>query len=194
MPNVCNLCIRLVWLCHHKMVTMLQKQHIHFRLGDQIAILCTFWSRKRFTHFICREKWFTHFFCRESNLRTSSGKFLRVQFCHPESSDFLGLWSKRWGWSPNPNAVPPAGVEYGKHLCAPESIYQSFRACPNCALTGTYVWKVLHLKSVTVTKALFKIGALSRIVSPPCCWKELSPSVDTLQIVMSTVWASSLVR
>ena len=59
MPNVCNLCIRLVWLCHHKMVTMLQKQHIHF-------------------------------FCRESNLRTSSGKFLRVQFCHPESSDFLG--------------------------------------------------------------------------------------------------------
>ena len=120
MPNVCNLCIRLVWLCHHKMVTMLQKQHIHFRLGDQIAILCTFLTRKRFTHFICREKWFTHFFCRKSNLRTSSGKFLRVQFCHPESSDFLGLWSKRWGWSPNPNAVPPAGVEYGKHLCAPE--------------------------------------------------------------------------
>ena len=44
------------------MVTMLQKQHIHFRLGDQIAILCTFLSRKQFTHFIRREKWFTHFF------------------------------------------------------------------------------------------------------------------------------------
>ena len=32
------------------------------------------------------------FFCRENDLRTSSGKFLRVESCHPESSDFLGLW------------------------------------------------------------------------------------------------------
>ena len=31
------------------------------------------------------------FFCRENDLRTSSGKFLRVESCHPESSDFLGL-------------------------------------------------------------------------------------------------------
>ena len=30
---------------------MLQKQHISFRLGDQIAILCPFLSRKQFTHF-----------------------------------------------------------------------------------------------------------------------------------------------
>ena len=45
-------------------------------------------------HFIYREKLFTHFFCRENDLRTLSGKFLRVEFCHPESSDFLGLWTK----------------------------------------------------------------------------------------------------
>ena len=32
------------------------------------------------------------FFCRENDSRTSSGKFLRVESCHPESSDFLGLW------------------------------------------------------------------------------------------------------
>ena len=31
------------------------------------------------------------FFCRENDLRTSSGKFFRVESCHPESSDFLGL-------------------------------------------------------------------------------------------------------
>ena len=30
-------------------------------------------------------------FCRENNLRTPSGKFLRVKFCQPESLDFLGL-------------------------------------------------------------------------------------------------------
>ena len=31
------------------------------------------------------------FFCRENDLCDSSGKFLRVS-CHPETSDFLGLW------------------------------------------------------------------------------------------------------
>ena len=46
MPKVCNLYIRLVWLSHHKMVMMLQKQHIRFWLGDQIAILCTFFVAK----------------------------------------------------------------------------------------------------------------------------------------------------
>ena len=37
------------------------------------------------------KKWFTHLFCRENNLLTLSRKFLRVEFCHLESSDFLGL-------------------------------------------------------------------------------------------------------
>ena len=40
-------------------------------------------SRNQFTHF-----WHK---CRENNLRTLSGKFLRVKFCRPESWDFLGL-------------------------------------------------------------------------------------------------------
>ena len=30
-------------------------------------------------------------FARKNDLRTSSGKFLCVEICHPESSDFLGL-------------------------------------------------------------------------------------------------------
>ena len=91
MPKLCHLCIRLVWLCHHKMVMMLQKQHIPLWLGDQIAILCVFCRENnlRITFF---EKQFTHFFCRENDLRIASGKFLCVEFRHPESSDFLGLW------------------------------------------------------------------------------------------------------
>ena len=89
MPKVCNLWISLYWLCHHKIVMILQKQHIH-----QISILCTFLSQKWLTHFICREKRLAHFFCCENDLRTSFGKFLRVVFCHPESSYFLGLCFK----------------------------------------------------------------------------------------------------
>ena len=51
-------------------------------------------------HFFVTKRICAHFFCRkhdlnaffgENYLRTSSGKFLRVESCHPESSDFLGL-------------------------------------------------------------------------------------------------------
>ena len=35
-------------------------------------------------------------FCRKSDLRTLSGKLLRVEICHPESSDFLGLCLVHW--------------------------------------------------------------------------------------------------
>ena len=52
-----------------------------------------FFVAELFTHFICREKRFTHFLCRKNDLCSSSGKFLCVEFCHPESSDFLGLWA-----------------------------------------------------------------------------------------------------
>ena len=61
-----------------------------------------FLSQKLFKHFFCHkknlrilflsQKQFTRFFCRENDLHISSGKFLRVESCHPESSDFLGLW------------------------------------------------------------------------------------------------------
>ena len=48
-----------------------------------IYALLAFMSQKRFTHF-----W--HLCC-GNDLRTSSGKFLRVKVCRPESCDFLGL-------------------------------------------------------------------------------------------------------
>ena len=38
----------------------------------------------------CRENDLRTFFCK-NNLRTLYGKFLRVEICHPKSSDFLGL-------------------------------------------------------------------------------------------------------
>ena len=53
-----------------------------------IYALLAFMSQKRFTHF-----WHL---CRGNDLRTSSGKFLRVKVCRPESCDFLGLWNS---WS-----------------------------------------------------------------------------------------------
>ena len=51
----------------------------------------TFLLQKQFTHTFVSRKRFTRFFCCENNLRTSSGKFLRIESCHPESLDFLGL-------------------------------------------------------------------------------------------------------
>ena len=59
-------------------------------------------SQKRFTRF-----WHT---CREKNLRTSSGKFLRVKVCQPESWDFLGLCSP----PPLPSPLPP--IRYLQHV------------------------------------------------------------------------------
>ena len=59
--------------------------------------LCTLFCRKKNlrTLFLSLKR-FTRFFCRENDLRTSSGKFLRVESCHPESSEFLGLWLRGW--------------------------------------------------------------------------------------------------
>ena len=53
--------------------------------------LRTFFVTKRIYAPFLSQKQFTRFFCRENNLCTSSGKFLRVESCHPESLDFLGL-------------------------------------------------------------------------------------------------------
>ena len=49
-------------------------------------------SQKELTHTFFAAKTIYALFCRENDLRTSSGKFWRVESCHPESSDFLGLW------------------------------------------------------------------------------------------------------
>ena len=41
--------------------------------------------------------------CRKNNLRTLSEKFLRVESCHPENSDFLGLcWEGKGSQVPRP--------------------------------------------------------------------------------------------
>ena len=50
-------------------------------------------SQERITHFfdMWRER-ITRFLSREMDLRTSSGKFLRVKSRHAESFRFLGLW------------------------------------------------------------------------------------------------------
>ena len=74
--------------------------HTHFFV--QIQLTRTFLSKyNKRTLFCCKndlctlflwQKRSTRFFCRENDLRTSSRKFLRVESCHLESSDFLGLW------------------------------------------------------------------------------------------------------
>ena len=70
--------------------------YTHFFFAKTIYAL--FGHKKSLRILFCRKKRFTRFFCRKNDLRTSSGKFLRVESCHPESSDFLGLWrSKRTG-------------------------------------------------------------------------------------------------
>ena len=59
--------------------SLLQKRFTHTFLSQK---LCIFFVTKRI---------YSYFFCRENDLRTSSGKFLCVESCHPESSDFSGL-------------------------------------------------------------------------------------------------------
>ena len=73
----------------------------HFLLQKWFEHTC-FVAKTIYTHFFCHKNYlytffvtkriYAHFFCRENDLRTSSGKFLRVESCHPESLDFLGLW------------------------------------------------------------------------------------------------------
>ena len=70
------------------------KDDLHTLFLLQKLLMHLFLSQKEFTHVFLSRKRFTRFFCRENDLRTLSGKFLRVESCHPESSDFLGLWSK----------------------------------------------------------------------------------------------------
>ena len=76
-----NLCIRLIWLCHHKMVMTLQKQHILFWLWHQIAMLHTFFVAKIIyahffvantinAHFFAAKMIWAHFFCCKNDLRT----------------------------------------------------------------------------------------------------------------------------
>ena len=71
-------------------LVLLQKWFTHTFFVTK-TIYALFLSQKEFTHTFLSRKQFTRFFCRKNSLRTSSGKFLRVESCHPESSDFLVL-------------------------------------------------------------------------------------------------------
>ena len=72
-------------------------QHL---FATSFSDLCTLFFAKTIHALSCHKKnlctlflsrtWFMHFFG-ENDSGTSSGKFLRVESCHPESSDFLGL-------------------------------------------------------------------------------------------------------
>ena len=57
------------------------------------TIYALFLSLKEFAHTFFVAIMIYILFCRENDLLTLSGKFLRVESCHPESSDFFGLWS-----------------------------------------------------------------------------------------------------
>ena len=64
--------------------------YTHFFLLQKL-LMHFFCHKKNLRTFFCRENDLRVFFCCENDLRTSSGKFLRFEFCYPESSDFLGL-------------------------------------------------------------------------------------------------------
>ena len=71
--------------------------HTHFFCREMIyahffvvkAVYALFIVNAFYAHFFVAKK-FTPFFL-QSELRTSSGKFLLIEICHPKSSDFLGL-------------------------------------------------------------------------------------------------------
>ena len=58
--------------------------------------LCTFWSQKEFAHTFFVAKTIYSIFYRKNDLRTLSGKFLRVENCHPESSDCFRNFRQSW--------------------------------------------------------------------------------------------------
>ena len=69
---------------------LLQKRFMHIFFHKNY--LCTFFVTKRIcAHFFLLRKRFRCFFCRENDLRTSPGKFLHVESCYLESSDFWDL-------------------------------------------------------------------------------------------------------
>ena len=71
-------------------LVLLQKRFTHTFFVTK-TIYALFCHKKNLCILFLSRKRSTCFFCRENDLRTSSGKFSRVESCHPESSDFLGL-------------------------------------------------------------------------------------------------------
>ena len=83
--------LRTLFCCKNDLSTLVLLQidsQTHFFCRKTIyALFCH--KKNQCTFFVAKTIY--ALFCRENNLRTSTGKFLRVESCHPESSDFLGL-------------------------------------------------------------------------------------------------------
>ena len=96
MPKVCNLCISPVWLCHHKIVMMLQNSIYPFELEIKLlfyvlfcrdVIYTLYLSQKRFTHFV--RKVFARWKLRSGKFRLfgplPETGFILVMPCHHDS-------------------------------------------------------------------------------------------------------------
>ena len=68
-----------------------KKSTYPFDLEIKLQFYVLFVAKRVYALYLSRKTIYA-LFGRENDLRTSSGKFLCVEFCHPESSDFLGLW------------------------------------------------------------------------------------------------------
>ena len=66
---------------------------------NKYSIVCIIVATRKSCTFVRRVLALWHV-CRESNLRTPSGKFLRMKFCRPESFDFSCLWLPQRCFSP----------------------------------------------------------------------------------------------
>ena len=94
---VCNLCIRLVWLCHHNLIVMLGTKTAHILLPwtTNCNITYSFVAKVIYTLLLSR-KLFTHLFCRKTDLRT----FLsRKRFTHSVQKVFArwNFWASSLG-------------------------------------------------------------------------------------------------
>ena len=83
---------RTIFCCKNDSSTLvlLQKQFVQTFFVTK-AIYALVLPQKEFTHTFFVAKTIYTFFCRENDLRTLSGKFLGVESCHLDSSEFLGL-------------------------------------------------------------------------------------------------------
>ena len=93
-----------------------------------------FMSRKRFTHFwhiyVAKAIYalLTHICC-ENDLRTPSGKFLRLKFCWPASFDFLCLCNSYCGRL-------PISIDCQHARTPSRAIYQIYKITSNKTITG----------------------------------------------------------
>ena len=105
---------------------MLQKQFTHTFFCCKNYLCLFFCHNKIYAPFFVAKMIYA-FFCRKNDLRTSSGKFLRVDSCHPESSDFLGLWRMpdRMNQLSYPTRTRPAAQYFFQYPTRPNLILKN---------------------------------------------------------------------